>query len=319
MNTRIRYIDLAKGLTMLLVLVGHIDTIEPVKHLIYSFHMPLFFLLSGYFMKLEGDIQVEIKKSFRSLIVPYIVVALFIRIYQVILNAYINAPVVDLQDILSVPLVMWRIGDTVVSAGAIWFLVALFGGKIYLLWALKQRYPYAIVAFGAFVSLMITSVTHIVVPCCIQHMLTCAPFLLIGSYLRKYKIFDKKIDTITLLALAIPILCYATSIKMGMRMNSMSYFAYATATIISIVFIYILKELDETNLGVFRKINDIFIWCGRYSLVILCVHSVEARFEWFSLPHYLFPVEILVRFTYIVVLSYILIKIPFVRKIFNLK
>ena len=53
MSKRIEYLDIAKGVGILLVVLGHNDfeVISLfVQRLIYSFHMPLFFFLSGYFL-----------------------------------------------------------------------------------------------------------------------------------------------------------------------------------------------------------------------------------------------------------------------------
>ena len=45
-------IDIAKGVGIILVVFGH-DTLCPsiIRNVIFSFHMPLFFILSGYFYK----------------------------------------------------------------------------------------------------------------------------------------------------------------------------------------------------------------------------------------------------------------------------
>lgn len=48
-NNRVRYIDAAKGLGILLVMLGHsISRLgQPVNTFILSFHMPLFFFVAG--------------------------------------------------------------------------------------------------------------------------------------------------------------------------------------------------------------------------------------------------------------------------------
>jgi fucose 4-O-acetylase-like acetyltransferase len=69
MNKRVQFLDIAKGLGILLVIYGHVYT--PLKDYIYSFHMPLFVFISGIFFK-EG---VDAKKFFVSkvnrILVPY--------------------------------------------------------------------------------------------------------------------------------------------------------------------------------------------------------------------------------------------------------
>ena len=51
-NKRIEWLDIAKGIGILLVILGHCLNINQRSfHLIFTFHMPLFFLLSGYVFK----------------------------------------------------------------------------------------------------------------------------------------------------------------------------------------------------------------------------------------------------------------------------
>lgn len=77
-NTRIEYLDLAKAIGIILVIAGHVvssDTI--VKRVIYSFHMPLFFLLSGMLLKVRAEYSREtwiqlITKKGRGLLIPFV-------------------------------------------------------------------------------------------------------------------------------------------------------------------------------------------------------------------------------------------------------
>ena len=77
MNTnRIEYIDIAKGIGILLVALAHADVtlFSPYLHrLIYSFHMPLFFFLSGYFFNPEISFFALLKKRFHTILKPYLV------------------------------------------------------------------------------------------------------------------------------------------------------------------------------------------------------------------------------------------------------
>ncbi len=60
---RIIWPDMLKGLAVLMVAVGHNPKVpEPLVHWIYSFHIPAFFFVAGYFWKLKGD---SILRTFR--------------------------------------------------------------------------------------------------------------------------------------------------------------------------------------------------------------------------------------------------------------
>ena len=45
---RINWIDQAKGIGILLVVIGHMNIPQDLSKIIFSFHMPLFFFISGY-------------------------------------------------------------------------------------------------------------------------------------------------------------------------------------------------------------------------------------------------------------------------------
>lgn len=60
---RIRYIDVARGLGIFLVIIGHLNTNEILHNTIYSFHMPFFFFLSGYLNKPSQDFKLLLKKK----------------------------------------------------------------------------------------------------------------------------------------------------------------------------------------------------------------------------------------------------------------
>lgn len=57
MKERDHSIDILKGIGILLVIMGHCDIFGRISGLIYSFHMPLFIILSGYFFSYKDDIR----------------------------------------------------------------------------------------------------------------------------------------------------------------------------------------------------------------------------------------------------------------------
>jgi len=83
---RIEYIDIARGIGILLVALAHADIslFSPYLHkFIYSFHMPLFFFLSGYFFNPDTPFWALLKKRFNSVLKPYLVTILFIYIVSI--------------------------------------------------------------------------------------------------------------------------------------------------------------------------------------------------------------------------------------------
>lgn len=72
-NERIEWIDIAKGIGIILMVLGHLGIPHWLHNWIYSFHMPLFLFLSGLVFKVDGcSFRKLLKKRFLQLMVPYI-------------------------------------------------------------------------------------------------------------------------------------------------------------------------------------------------------------------------------------------------------
>lgn len=74
-NSRNNYISIAKAIGIILMVVGHSGCPSAVGRFIYLFHMPLFFVCSGYFfkeIKNETTLVAFYKKKFIGLYIPYL-------------------------------------------------------------------------------------------------------------------------------------------------------------------------------------------------------------------------------------------------------
>ena len=83
---RVEYIDIAKGIGIILVVMGHNDfaLISPFAHkLIYSFHMPMFFFMSGMFFKPDLPFWIFVQHRFKKLLTPFLFMILFIYITSI--------------------------------------------------------------------------------------------------------------------------------------------------------------------------------------------------------------------------------------------
>jgi len=78
---RVGWVDAAKGIGILLVVLGHnqVNSYLPIFHLlVFSFHMPLFFLLAGMFFKPEYGLWTLAKRRFFSTLRPYLLAIVLI-------------------------------------------------------------------------------------------------------------------------------------------------------------------------------------------------------------------------------------------------
>ena len=77
MKKRNNVIDIMKALGIIMVIIGHsLSSSSPVFSYIYLFHMPLFYVLNGYFLKplnKNEKMMGYIKKRLKQLIIPYFI------------------------------------------------------------------------------------------------------------------------------------------------------------------------------------------------------------------------------------------------------
>lgn len=81
-KNRVRHYDVAKGIGIILVVLGH-SMIEFGHYIIYMFHMPLFFFISGVFFKPEPTGKMLLKQT-RNLLVPFVFFTSVIMIIAVL-------------------------------------------------------------------------------------------------------------------------------------------------------------------------------------------------------------------------------------------
>lgn len=94
MNNRIKWIDISKGIGIILVIVGHgiqeynLTNLNGINKLIYLFHMPLFFVLSGCVSELKVNNNLSFKdtivKKTKRLFIPYVIFCLVTMILHII-------------------------------------------------------------------------------------------------------------------------------------------------------------------------------------------------------------------------------------------
>lgn len=84
-GTWLPWLDSAKGFGIILVVLGHASLIGHLNQVLYSFHMPLFFIISGMLFK-PHPLKELLGKKARRLLVPYLTFASLTFIYWALLE-----------------------------------------------------------------------------------------------------------------------------------------------------------------------------------------------------------------------------------------
>jgi len=86
-SRRVEWLDYAKFIGIFLVILGHQDLPASVYNFIYTFHMPLFFFISGYlfsFQKYQSG-RKFVRHRARQLLIPYFALGLVTYLYWVLI------------------------------------------------------------------------------------------------------------------------------------------------------------------------------------------------------------------------------------------
>lgn len=124
--SRVEYIDIAKAIAIFLVVLGHPRALEDygtVERFLYAFHMPLFFMMSGIFLKQKASYNAQSWKSFFrknliGLFVPYIIWA----------SIYMSFSYINVGKVLYGS---WSVLRNTQSLSSLWFLPVLFMARTY--------------------------------------------------------------------------------------------------------------------------------------------------------------------------------------------
>ena len=76
---RLQYVDIARGIAMICIILGHLGN-PSINRVVFTFHVPIFFFITGYFTNNKRRFPEFAKNKLRTLIVPYIIACLAIII-----------------------------------------------------------------------------------------------------------------------------------------------------------------------------------------------------------------------------------------------
>ncbi len=129
-NRRLDSIDILRALGIILMVMGHVDFGGKFDRYIHTFHMPVFFLISGFLFTSKKDTNLIklIGKRAKRLLIPYVVYALINYLFWILLVKN------ELKDFYT-PLIRIFTYNTrgLPICGALWFITALFFAETFYL------------------------------------------------------------------------------------------------------------------------------------------------------------------------------------------
>lgn len=272
---RIIWIDYAKAVAIFLVVLGH--SFKPLggpdleaKNFIYSFHMPVFFFLSGFLYKKSNVVLGEyLKRNVKSLLFPYFLLNL--------LAAIIMLPVLLLTknyDIIIDKTIDMLIGAGHGFAGPAWFLISLFWIKILAYPAFSAKYP----SIFAILSMIMAYVIGHFVWFDIASAFAAFPFFYAGFIMKNKNWLDSisKRNWAVILSLSLPLLLLLNHINGSVAIYSLTFgnipwLYYIEASIGITFFVSLMKIVAVRENGVLNTLS-------RESILLMALHGAVSLY-----------------------------------------
>lgn len=187
-SNRLNWLDIAKGITILLMASGHTSIPAALSNFIWAFHMPLFFIASGWTTNWQKtDFKGFTKRKTRTILVPFFIYSL------VVLLIYILQGWDDF--------IHWIFNGW--GAYALWFIPVLFLASLFakVIYSIKSRYLFILFAFIFAVISGILSFYKIQLPWSLSSVPFATFLIIVGTELKRFNsiIVDSKLWHILIL------------------------------------------------------------------------------------------------------------------------
>lgn len=295
-TNHLKHIDSAKGILIIIVVIGHMLQMPNCPHnyiyvLICSFHMPAFFMISGALFNSEKwhqkGLGAFLKSRFQSLMIPWFFfetqASIFILIFKLLQqqNAQLTPHVI--ADIFipiiknANPLQIWT------NCGANWFLITLFLGEIIMFAISKlktEKLIFTTVSLTVFLKLIGSLLARMPYGSWIGRTMLSVVFLAIGYLSKKFIRNPPVASTI----LCFPLLLITANYNGRADMSSFSInhlIFFIASGILGTVFVVGISALLHTKLMCVIGHESLIIM-GTHQLIKYCIISLWPEFWIFS-------------------------------------
>lgn len=274
---RIRYIDIYRGVGIILMVTGHVGIWGTFGYWIHAFHMPMFFFIAGYLYREHSNYREYLVSKARSLLIPYACYGLL---------AYVIYLSLHLGDAVS-PLVHMVTDNTtgVAHNGAIWFLTALFW--VYVIYMMIEALPLSMaIRTAIYYTIAVMGCLEVQIMPAILPLALGPAFVGVGLYHTARLIRDSQGPIHRLLEVSsVRTLCIWTivdtvlilispEINMRTRTYPNFFMFWVNAVSSSLLLINLCREYCNRakSCRILDKISDEISYIGNHSIVYVCLN-----------------------------------------------
>lgn len=292
MAQRIDAIDIAKGIAIIAVLVGHSitpDMPQTVISLCFTFHMPLFFIASGYFFKASTrPDRAFVVKNAKALLIPYVLTCAAVVLLALLRGIVVGEPQLGVKNALDYFVaslygsgsVVAGMPEGVIAIGAVWFLLAMFWGKLFLAAANNAPGTPAIVV-GLFAAGYLIGCDNVWLPLGIQPGMCATLFLWLGQRFRELGVLERGAVSPVLGWLAAGVWAYCIAYGGQLFMVANTYGNVVLDVLGGIAGSYCVLKASQWLEARCHALANPLRRLGLITLPVFCMHLVELDvFPW---------------------------------------
>ena len=290
MQKRMNWIDVAKGICMIAIVLGHLNH-EWINRVVFSFHLPVLFILAGYTMEEQKSSSDYLNDKFNKLMKPYILTCIIICIADVIrsflnmdysISGITNIIYRDLQRSWMASGSIQTIGNYDLGSGieAIWFLPAMFFALVFAQYILngtkewKERF-----LLGVILAFIANAVRYFLwLPFSILSGMFAAVFVVLGKWLKEQSVLEKCNYKHYLLCMVIFLISIVLD-KSGIYVVSSSMKDYIITPVCSVA-----SALLVIKAAMLLENSRFLRWIGENYILVLQILALEpeAGSEWYE-------------------------------------
>ncbi len=269
-NNRLLWADVFKGFGIIAVVLGHVFEGD-LHDFIFSFHMPLFFFIGGYFFKPTSNYTLYFKTQFKRLMIPYFSFLLLI-VFSAKLVAGVN--VFDINVLKGMFVKILFGGRLLVSyAGVFWFVTCYYFTQ-QVSNILFDRFSDKILILISMLSLILSFInayffSHLLVPFNVNVVFASFPFFLFGFLVKKwhFRLNNSTLFFSFLVALSLVLFLENNTYDMKYAIYGIPFVTFICSSIIILAIRRCSKILSK------YRFSHYIGHLGKASLVIMYLHQ----------------------------------------------
>lgn len=272
-TARNQAMDIAKGIVIICMVLGHCALLWDIHPFFNSFHMPFFFIVSGYFFR-EAALGTLLRKSVKRLVVPMVFTTL---VSALVCWGFFNWG----SFLIRMKGLIYPDGTTdydVFAAnmpciGAAWFLAALFWCRLIFLgihrWFSDRWLLVSIIL--AFIAAYVGA-RFLNLPLGILNGLVGMGFYAVGARARERGWDKQELSPVCWIAFVMVWLYFVGHFQHGMFGFQYTIFypiSFAIACLASLFVLKLSQQLEKSE-----RVGKVLNFIGQNTLTILCCHEV---------------------------------------------